>query len=100
MPIEGRQHLCGLHAEIGHPILQEADLDAFRSFAVDLHPLNALQLVDVSFHQFGVVRQLTIREAVARQGIEQAIDITEVILHDGRACPAREGGCGVVYPSA
>ena len=83
LSVERGQYFSRLDTQVGHPILQERDVDALGPFAIDFDPIHLFHIVDLPLDQFGIVVQLPVTEAVTCQGIKYTIHIAEVIFDDG-----------------
>ena len=53
-------------------------------FAVDIHSIHVLHIAELAFHQFRIVVQFTVRQAVGGEYIEHAVHRREVLL--GHRC--------------
>ena len=92
LSVQRGQHLGRFHAQIGHTVLQQRDIDAIRTFAIQVDALHSFQVVHLPFDQFGIVSQFTVVHAVTCQGIEHAEHIAKVVLHHRAAGPFGQHG--------
>ena len=81
LPVERSEHFSRFHAEVGHAVLQQGDVDALGPFAVEVHALHALDVAHLALYQFGIVGELALTQSIACQGIKHAEYIAEVILY-------------------
>ena len=81
-----------MNPQIRHLILHHLDIDTWGPISVNFnstHPLNILQL---PFHQLGIIQQLLVSHPVCRYGIKHSIHVPEIIHHHGRAHSIRHLG--------
>ena len=97
LSVQGGKHFGRFHAQIGHAILKQGDVDAFHALAVEFHAVYSLQIAGFTLDEFGIVGQFTVGQSVARQGIEHAVNIAEIIFYDRGACAFGKRGAGIVY---
>ena len=80
--------------------VEQGDIDAFGTFAVEFHTVYPFQFVHFPFYQFGIVGQFTVGQSVTCQGIEHAIYISEVIFDYRGGGSFGQQGAGVAYFAA
>ena len=97
LPVQCGKHFGRLHSQICHPVLQQRDIDTFRSCAVEFYPVHPLKVTNFSLDKFGIIRQLPIRQPISGQSIKHAIYIAKVIFHHWCACPRRKRSTGISH---
>ena len=82
LPVQGGKHLSWFHTQICHAVLQQGDVDALGAFSVEFHPVNSFHVADFPLHEFRIVGQLPVGQAVTGQCVEHTIYIPEIIFDD------------------
>ena len=93
LSVQRGKYLSGHHAHAGHLVLEQTYLDDFLLLAVQFHTVNAFHGGSLALQEFGIVAEFPLTQAIARQGIEDAIDIAEVILHTDRHAAGQQTLC-------
>ena len=73
-----------MNSQIRHLILHHLDIDTRGSVPIDLNTTHTLNILQLSFHQLGIIQQLLITHPVGRYGIKHSIHVPEIIHHHGR----------------
>ena len=76
-------HLCRDKTRGGQFLLINDDVDDFGTGADNVDALHTLHRQQLATHQFSIFLQFGITVPVARESVEQAIDIEHVVHHDG-----------------
>ena len=69
-------------AERGEPLVRELDVDTFGLLAEDVDLLDHRHLQQAPLDVFGDVGELGVADAVALDGIEQAVDVAVLVVED------------------
>ena len=100
LSVQGGEDFGGLYAEVCHTVLQQGDVDAFGTFAVQFHPFHARHIAYFALDKLCIVGQLPVGQSVTGQCVEHSVYIAEVVFHDGGARSVRQQGAGVAHLAA
>ena len=83
LTVQGSKNFSRLYTQICHTILQQRDIDALRTLSIQIYPVYPFQFADFTLNQFGIVRQLTIRQTITGQSVKHTVHIPEVVFYNG-----------------
>ena len=95
--IQRRKHLQRMYPHICHAVLYNLNIDTRLAVAVYLHPSNPLNVLQLPFHQPGIIQQFFIGNPVRRHGIKHPVHIPEIIHHHRRHSSGRQFRLGICH---
>ena len=96
LSVQGSQDFGRFHAKVGHAVLQQGDIDTFGTFPIYIHPVHSFYFDYFPLDRFGIISHLPIGQSIARQCVEHAEHLAEIVLYDRCISSGRKQGGGIV----